>query len=197
MTSLLAFSIVGAGLALVRGGALARWSTVQVYGWAFALGSLAVQLVLHNPPIDRQPWALTLGPLIWMMCLLALVIVLAFNAVRQPAMRAAWGIAAIGVGLNLAVVAANGGFMPQSADARSASRGGPLVETDGRLHNVIAMTDGTRLNVLGDALPEPAWLPNANVVSVGDLLLGLGLALWVYGVTRTRGTPIRRGAADA
>ena len=197
MTALLLFSAFGLALARVRGGALARWSSVQVDGWAFALGSLVIQLILHNPPVDRQPWALAYGPLIWAICLLALVVVLALNAVRQPATRAAWVIAALGVGLNLAVVAANGGYMPQSADARSVSRGTTLVQADGRLRNVIMMSDETRLNVLGDALPEPAWLPNANVVSVGDVLLGLGLGLWVYGVTRPRGTAIRRGTAYA
>lgn len=197
MTALLLFSVAGLALAHLRGGTFARWASVQVYGWALAVTSLGVQLLLHNPPIDGQPWALSFGPAIWMACLVALVLVLAFNARRQPTSRAAWTVAAIGVGLNLAVVATNGGYMPQSAEARSASRGATLVHTDGRLHNVVAMSDDTRLNLLGDVIPEPVWVPGANVVSIGDILLGLGLGLWVYGLTRTRQTAARRTTAYA
>lgn len=197
MTALLLFSIVGFALALLRGGSFARWSSVSVHGWAFALTSLAVQLALHNPPIDRQPWALSFGPLIWMACLVALLFVLALNARRQPATRTGWTIAALGVALNLAVVVANGGHMPQSTEARTASRGALLVQTDERLHNVVPMSDNTRLNILGDVIAEPAWIPGANVVSIGDILLGLGLGLWVYGVTRAPQAAIRRSHAYA
>jgi hypothetical protein len=88
--------------------------------------------------------------------------------------------------LNLLVVVANGGFMPQSADARVASRGGSVTVTQSdepRLRNIVPMNDQTQLSLLGDVIPEPSWLPNSNVVSIGDLLLGSGLAWWAFGIT--------------
>jgi hypothetical protein len=38
------------------------------------------------------------------------------------------------------------------------------------------MTPESRLPLLGDIIPEPSWMPMANVISVGDLLLSLGIA---------------------
>ena len=41
----------------------------------------------------------------------------------------------------------------------------------------------THLAWLGDTILEPSWLPLANVVSIGDLLLSTGLAWWAFRVT--------------
>jgi hypothetical protein len=188
MTGLLALSLVAIAVALLRGGSLAGWSQVQVRWWPLAVASLGVQLILHNPPVDRQPWAITFGPLIWSVCLAAMLTVLVRNAFASDlrATRLAWTVAALGVGLNLLVVAANGGFMPQSYEARSITRGASVstVTDDSRLRNVVPMSDATRLNALGDVIPEPAWLPKTNVISIGDVLLGGGLAVWAFATTR-------------
>jgi hypothetical protein len=186
MTWLLTFSLLGVAVALMRGGSFAGWARMHVYWSSVALASLGLQLVLFSPPIDRQPWAITWGPLVWVVCLAALAAVLMRNAIAQPVFRTAWALAALGVGLNVLVVAANGGYMPQSEAAHIATRGPQPPNTqasDQQLRNVLPMSSETRLNVLGDVIPEPAWLPKNNVISVGDLLLGLGLALWAFQVT--------------
>jgi hypothetical protein len=144
-------------------------------------------LVLHNPPIDHQPWAIEFGPLVWSLCLAALFAMLVRNCVRNRAYRGAWLVAAVGAGLNVLVVAANGGYMPQSAEARIAVRGSPIVTTgEAKLWNVQPIDASTRLPVLGDVIAEPRWLPGANVISVGDLLLGAGLTWWAFSVTRRK-----------
>jgi hypothetical protein len=196
MTGLVALGFFGVAVALLRGGSFAGWRRIHVYWSALALGSLGVQLLLHNPPTDHQPWAIAWGPFIWTACLSALVAVLLRNAFASPAhaplrsagytSRLPWLLAALGVGLNLLVVVANGGFMPQSVDARVATRGAPVIVTQSsepQLRNIVTMGDETRLGLLGDVIAEPAWFPNANVVSIGDLLLGLGLAWWAFQVT--------------
>jgi hypothetical protein len=125
--------------------------------------------------------------MVWTACLTALFAVLLRNAFVSRASRYPWLLAALGVGLNLLVVVANGGFMPQSAEARLAARGGSVAVTaqssEPRLRNIVPMNDETQLSLLGDVIAEPAWLPNSNVVSIGDLLLGAGLAWWAFGTT--------------
>jgi hypothetical protein len=183
---LVALTLFGIAVALLRGGSFAGWARVRVYWSAVALASLAVQLILHNPPIDRQPWALSWGPLIWTSCLAALLTVLVRNAIGSSVVRGPWAVAAMGVGLNLLVVVANGGFMPQSAEARMTTRGAPEAITqfnEPQLRNVVPMSPETRLNLLGDVIPEPAWLPRTNVISIGDLLLASGLAWWAFLIT--------------
>jgi hypothetical protein len=101
-----------------------------------------------------------------------------------PLARTPLRIAALGVGLNLLVIGANGGYMPRSSEA-SAAVGRPVnTIADGqRVANVGVLSDSTRLPWLGDVLPEPQWLPLSNVLSVGDLLLMAGLAWWALRLT--------------
>jgi len=186
MTWLLTLSLLGIAAALLRGGSFAGWARIHVCWSALALGSLGVQLILHNPPTDHQAWAIAWGPVIWTACLAALFAVLLRNAFASKTNRYPWLLAALGVGLNLLVVVTNGGFMPQSADARLTARGASVAVTQAgepQLRNIVVMNDETRLSLLGDVIAEPRWFPNANVISVGDLLLGSGLAWWAFQIT--------------
>ncbi len=186
MTWLLTFSLLGTAVALLRGGSFAAWARAHVYWSSVALASLGLQLVMFYPPIDRLPLVINFGPVVWTVCLAALCAVQVRNAIAQPTLRSAWTIAALGAGLNVLVVAANGGYMPQSEAAHIVTRGRPQTSSqtsEPQLRNVLPMSSETRLNWLGDVIPEPAWLPKNNVISVGDLLLGLGLAVWAFQIT--------------
>src|SRR5262249_49499153 len=57
------------------------------------------------------------------------------------------------------------------------------------LTNVELLTDRTRLPLLGDLFPTPAFLPFANVFSVGDVVSGLGVALWIVTLMRQAAEP--------
>jgi hypothetical protein len=130
------------------------------------------------------------GSLVWIACMGALCAVLVRNAWAEPAVRAAWGVAALGVGLNLLVVCVNGGLMPQSGSSwllTNAETSAPAKAAEPHLKNVKPIDDETRLAWLGDVIPEPSWVPNPIVVSVGDVLLGFGLALWAFAITRSVG----------
>jgi Family of unknown function (DUF5317) len=186
MTALAALGLIGIAVALIRGGSFAGWARIHISWSLIALVSLGIQLILHNPPVDHQAWAMAVGPFVWIGCLAALMAVLARNAFTSKSSRYPWLLAAFGVGLNLLVVVANGGYMPQSPDARETTRGGSLAvaqSADAKLRNIVTMTDQTRLSLLGDVIPEPAWFPNSNVLSAGDLLLGSGLAWWAFLIT--------------
>jgi hypothetical protein len=80
--------------------------------------------------------------------------------------------------------------MPQSQTARVAA--GVSTEVVAGLsarpgwRNVSPMTSDTRLDWLGDIVPQPTWQPSRNVMSAGDLLLALGLAGAVYLATSPR-----------
>jgi len=90
-------------------------------------------------------------------------------------------IIGIGLLLNLLVIAVNGGYMPSSptALARAGSEGvAARLLKDGVYGNVILMSEGTRLNFLGDLLYLPRWVPFATAFSLGDLIVALGL-IWL------------------
>jgi hypothetical protein len=170
-------------LALARGGSLDGWARQPVCWWPAILVAFAVQLALFNPPLNEQAWAITGGPAIWVASMLAVALVLVRNGLVRRVARFAWLVAALGVCLNVLVVAANGGYMPRGAEA-SAVVGRPIAAESGqRLRNVAPLATETRLGWLGDVIPQPAWLPLANVVSLGDLLLSGGAAWWAFQAT--------------
>jgi uncharacterized protein DUF5317 len=187
MLGLLALALIGIPLAFAAGGTLRSWTRVRIHWAPLLLAAFAAELILYNAPVDRQPWALTWGPLVWMGSKVAMLAVFLRNArERRNAWISPWLIAAIGIALNTVVIGFNGGFMPQSLAAREAvwgNAGGELWDQPGRLYNIAPMTDDTRLPLLADILPEPRWFVRPNVVSVGDLLLALGVCAWVFECT--------------
>jgi hypothetical protein len=146
--------------------------------WPLAALAFAVQLVLFNHPLDQQAWAIAWGPVIYLLSMLVVAGVLLANGLHEPAKSWPWIVAAVGVALNMLVVSANGGYMPQSVEAREVAgrtKDRPVEQVE-QLTNVHPMTPESRLPFLGDIIPEPSWMPMANVISVGDLLLSLGIA---------------------
>jgi hypothetical protein len=94
-------------------------------------------------------------------------------------------LVALGAGLNLLAITANGGVMPASPDALAAAGlpvGGP------GFRNSDAVAD-PRLAFLGDVFAVPAAWPLSNVFSVGDVLIGVGLVWGVHRVCGSRLVP--------
>ncbi len=184
MLAVAAPAVLAVLIGLACGGSPVGWDGLRLRWWMLGAGSLGVQLVLFNPPLDEQAWALAWGPWLFAVSLVGVALVLLRNAATMPLARTPLRIAALGVGLNLLVIGANGGYMPRSTEA-SAAVGRPVdTIADGqRLANVGILSDSTRLPWLGDVLPEPQWLPLSNVLSVGDLLLAAGLAWWAFRLT--------------
>ncbi len=197
MVGLLVPAALAVTLALLLGGSLGAWSHVRVRWWLVAIGALAVQLALFNPPIDRQPWAIEWGAWLSLAARGALLAVVLRNLAGVAApMRLAWLLAALGMAMNVLAITANAGYMPQSSQARVAARGATLAparENGPQLRNVKPIDAETRLVWLGDVIPQPAWVPRANVVSLGDLVLSVGFAFWAFQTTLSvRRRPLAR-----
>jgi Family of unknown function (DUF5317) len=94
-------------------------------------------------------------------------------------------LAALGAALNLLAIAANGGVMPASVAALEAA--GLPVDEPG--FESSAVLDDPRLAFLGDVFAVPASWPLSNVFSIGDVLIGLGLAWGLHRVCGSRLTP--------
>lgn len=93
-----------------------------------------------------------------------------------------WQIGTIGLGmlLNITVIVSNGGYMPASISALNKA-GKHLVAKNlsefGVYGNLIDIGRKTNLELLGDRLYLPDWLPLSNAFSVGDALIGLGVIM--------------------
>lgn len=97
---------------------------------------------------------------------------------RLPGM---W-LVAVGGGLNLAAIVANGGSMPATEWAWRTS--GLDAVAPGQFENSV-VSSGSSLWFLGDVFAVPRGWPFANVFSVGDVVIVVGLVVLAHRACRT------------
>ena len=161
-----------AGLAL--GGRLDALAIFRFRWGGLAVAGLLVQVVLFTQAGDDL--AGSIGPALYVLSTLVVFIAVLRN-VRLPGMA----IVALGAISNLAAITANGGAMPADPAALAiAGLDGPGSHT-----NSVILADPA-LRPLTDMFALPAWLPLANVFSVGDVLIGLGVVIVIAAAMRPR-----------
>ena len=93
-----------------------------------------------------------------------------------------FSLAALGVACNLAVIIANGGFMPitpESVRYLAPNIPADIFPTGSRLgwgKDIVLLAQSTRFYFLSDCLRLPVWLPVRLAFSLGDCLLAAGVA---------------------
>jgi hypothetical protein len=177
---LLGFLAVGLAGGLLSGGRLTALGEVQLRWWALAVGGLLVQIVLFSAPVAAIVGQA--GALLYVGSTVLVLAVLVRN-LDQPWLR----VVALGAGLNLLVIAVNGGVMPVDPSAFVAA--GLSSAPAGTFSNTASIS-AAPLWFLGDVFATPAWVPFANVLSVGDLLIGVGAAGWIAAAMQRERPPI-------
>lgn len=172
--------LVGLVLSLVTGGSLRRLSREHLRG-EYALIVLLPAQVLWPRASEALDLSCQISIGVWLAMMFGLVLVLLFNAGRRWPLY----LSALGIAANIAVIVANGA-MP--VDMKASSEVG-FTRSDARavlsrdcLHE--ELTQGSRLPPLSDTIPIPGPPWQRSVVSVGDLLLGVGLAGWIFMASR-------------
>jgi hypothetical protein len=145
------------------GGRLEHLRQVRLRWVPVALIGLAVQVALFAAPFGSWPEGVV--PLVYQASTLAV-----FVAVLRNVTIPGVALIAIGAGCNLLAVVANGGWMPADPEALASVGGLPTGPS-----NSIVLSNPV-LEPLTDLFALPAWLPFANVFSVGDVLIGAGIA---------------------
>lgn len=169
---------VGVALGYLLGGRLERLGELR-FKWAWlAIAGLAVQVVLFSELATPFVGG-GVGEAIYVASTAAVLIAVARN-LGVPGMA----VIALGAGSNLAAIVANGGVMPTTPSALAAAG---LSPTDAFSNS--AVLDDPALAPLTDVLALPPWLPFANVFSIGDVLIALGIVLVI-----ALGMRVERGA---
>ena len=177
MTLLIGVVAVAVVLGYSLGGRLRRLEELTVRWWPLAPVGLTMQLAQLPAAIDPKR-GLTLGLLV-----ASYVVLLTFVGanVRAPG----FALLFVGLGLNLAVIAPNGG-MPVSADALAGSdqtRTLALLQRGAGLKHHL-MGEDDLLTPLADVIPFGP--PFRQIVSVGDLVMYAGLGWTVVWAMRGR-----------
>jgi hypothetical protein len=167
--------LAGLALGLVTGGSAVRLGNLRLrWGPLIALG-MVVQLLLFSSPLGN---ALGDGAALAYLAsnVVVLVAVAANLALRGLPLVLAGGVS------NFAAIVANGGYMPVSEDALAAAGNVPMAGYSNSVPR-----DEAVLAPLTDLFSMPSWIPMANVFSVGDILIGAGVAIAVVAAMHGRG----------
>lgn len=146
-----------------------RWAWVAVAG-------LLIQVALFTQAGDAI--AGNAGPTIYVASTAAVFLAVLRN-IRLPGMV----VVALGSMSNLAAIVANGGFMPANAGALATAG-----FADAGSHTNSVVLEHPALQPLTDIFAIPAGIPLANVYSVGDVLIGLGIVILIATLMRRPAT---------
>ena len=144
---------------------------------------LLSQVILFIPAVAERVG--DLGPWLYVASTAAVLAALLRNA-RIPGLP----VVALGAFSNLLAIVANGGYMPASPAAMAAGRKGAA---RGLLQQ--PLTTDPVLAPLTDIFALPTWLPFANVFSIGDVLIGVGV-VWAIVAAMRSGRCAPADAAD-
>ena len=150
---------VGLLVGLALGGRLAGLAALNFRWGMLAVAGFALQIILFSDFVSQRIGMA--GPPIYVAST-ALVLVAVIRNVRIPGMP----LVVLGAASNLAAIVANGGYMP-ARHAADAAAG----------YSNTAVIQSPALELLTDVIALPAWLPFTNIMSIGDLLIGLGIAV--------------------
>jgi Family of unknown function (DUF5317) len=157
---------VGLVLGFLVGGRLDRLAALR-FEWAWlAVAGLAVQVVLFSNSIGES-FGGGVGPAIYVAST-GVVLLAVWRNLAIPGLP----LVALGAISNLAAIVANDGVMPTTPGALAAAG---LSPRDGFSNS--AVRDNPALAPLTDIFAMPSWLPFANVFSIGDVLIALGIVV--------------------
>lgn len=170
--------LIGLLLGLVTGGSPARLSRLQFRWGLLVMLAMAAQLLLFSSPAGNA-----LGPAAPVVYMATNVVVLVVVARNLPI--PGLPLVLVGGASNLLAMVANGGYMPVSRAALEAMGRAP---TNGYSNS--ALIENVQLGPLTDIFAMPLWLPVANVFSIGDVVIGVGVAMAIAAGLHGRGPRI-------
>jgi Family of unknown function (DUF5317) len=167
-------------LGLLSGGRPAGLAALRLAWGPLMVAGLLAQVILFSDPVAAAVGRA--GPLLYV-ATTALVVAAVARNLRVTGMP----LVTLGALSNLVAIIANGGYMPASPSALAAlGKSVPVVYSNS---SVVAQP---AVSWLTDIFALPAWLPAANIFSVGDVLIAVGVAVTVIAAMHapaSRGVP--------
>jgi hypothetical protein len=165
------FAAIVAGVAVARGGSLERLAETKFrWAWLVVVGlSAQIAIEIWSPP--------------WLDDDAGLAVLLGSNAIVALFLAVNWrlagiAVAALGMALNVVVIAANGAMPVSQRALDKAGYEGNVGDLD-RKHEILDAD--TKLPWLADVIPVPYL---RTIISLGDIVLAIGIGQLVYSRTR-------------
>ncbi len=174
-------------IAVLRGGRLVNLGDIQLRAWWLLFVAFGLQAGTGWLP--ETAGAETAGVAMVLMSFALLMVLVVLNR-EKPGM---W-LAGLGVAMNFAVIAVNGG-MPVLAGAAEVASAFTVTEPDlsGSFKHVL-LDESSRLTFLADVIPL-RLAGQSEVISVGDIFLALGLGVFLEHELRRPRRWFKKGAS--
>lgn len=164
---------------LIMGGRPSGIGAIQFrWGWLAVLG-LGIQVILFSGPVTERIGSLGVPIYVGSTALVLAALV------RNISVPGLW-IVAVGAFSNMAAIATNGGYMPAAPGAIEA-----LGQGQATVYSNSTVLAHPALEPLTDLFAIPRGIPFANVFSVGDLLIGLGVTVAIVVAMKRAAGPDR------
>ncbi|MDF2789386.1 MAG: hypothetical protein K0S80_2484 [Neobacillus sp.] len=159
---------------ILRKGNLRAFSQLNLkWGWVFPL-LLVVQLAVFTLQNDSE----FLGQLSGSIYIVVYIIGLVFLYLNRK--NPGFFLIFIGVFLNFIVMVLNGGRMPVSVEAAAVLDPGYIQALKESLYAKHAMlTSTTHLGFLGDVIPISDPYPRTQIISIGDIIMNIGIFFFI------------------
>ncbi|HEX5578561.1 MAG TPA: DUF5317 family protein [Candidatus Limnocylindria bacterium] len=157
--------LIGLLAGRLMGGSVANLGSLRIQWAPLAVLGLLTQVVLFFGPVAERIG--DLGMPIYVAST-ALVLAVVLRNLRVPGL----GLVAAGAISNLLAIVANGGYMPASAAALAL-----LGKEVNPGYSNSAVVQSPALAPLTDVFALPPFVPFANVFSIGDVLIAIGVAV--------------------
>jgi hypothetical protein len=164
--------VIGLVLGFLTGGRPAGLAALHFRFAPVIVGALMIQLVLFSDPVSERIG--DLGPFIYVASTGAVLL-----AVLADRSITGMPIVAAGAACNLLAIVANGGYMP--ADPGALAPHGPL---ESNMYSNSAIVAHPNLWILTDIFSMPPGVPFANIFSIGDIVIGVGIAFVIVAAMR-------------
>jgi len=159
---------------LLRKGNLRAFSQLNLkWGWVFPL-LLVVQLAVFTFQNDSEFLGQLSGSIYIVVYIIGLIFL--FLNRRNPGFILIF----IGVFLNFIVMVLNGGRMPVSVEAAAVLDPGYIQALKESLYAKHSMlTSTTHLGFLGDVIPISDPYPRTQIISIGDIIMNIGIFFFI------------------
>ena len=166
--------VAGIVIGVALGGHLEGVAALHLRWAPLLVGGLLAQLLLFSDPVTARVG--DLGPALYVGTTL-----LVFAAILRNRAIPGMPVVAVGAASNLVAIVSNGGYMPASPGALEVLHRG-----EATVYSNSVVVAQPALPWLTDIFALPRWLPGTNIYSIGDVLIGIGIAAVVVFAMRSR-----------
>lgn len=169
--------ILGIILGYITNGRLKNIIQRPLYWRSLVLLAFIVQILIFSDLPFSKALSNTIIVILHYVTYLCLLIFIIRNAKNL-------GISVVGFGvfLNTLVIFTNGGHMPtipENLKNTSVGKSAEVINQGVAVHNSVKMTSDTLFPWLGDIFYLPSWVPFSNVFSIGDVLIAVGICVYI------------------